>query len=367
MRDHYFERVRKATGSRFWVNNPTSDEVDLALRYGAMGCTTNPAYGGNLVSRAPDEVLPIIERCLPESQDDEVVASLVQRRLVARICERFLPLYESSHGREGFVSIQGAPEADTDGAVILDDARHARTIAPNATPKIPATQPGLEAFDTIVAEGSQVIVTEVFSLAQVIEVCERWLAVTDRTGVRPPFMMAPITGILGDHLRVVAARDGLDVPDEATQVAGVLLSRACYRLVRERDYPVLLLYGGARIQLDFSGLVGGGMAATINWSTAAELLASDLPPEATIEARIDPAIERSLLDTFPEMRQALDPRGLQLHEFEGFGPVQHFRDRFIAGWRSLREAIASERPRAAATLAGQPASRPARSGRIQGP
>ncbi len=335
MGDHYFDRVTAATGMRFWVNNPTIEEMDLALAHGAMGCTTNPAYGGNLVKRAPEQVLPIVRECLAQSDDDEVVADHVQRRLVGRICERFLPLYERTGGGEGFVSIQGAPEADTDGAIILEEGRIARTIAPNATPKIPATKPGFEAFEALVAEGSQVIVTEVFSLAQLIETCERWSAVTTRTGVRPPFMMSPITGILGDHLKKVAARDGIDVPASAMEMAGVLLSRACYRVVREREYPVLLLYGGARIQLDFSGLVGGGMAATINWSTAAELLAADLPAVATIEEPVDPAVEKLLTDHFPELRQALDPEGLSLEEYEGFGPVQHFRDNFIAGWHAV--------------------------------
>jgi transaldolase len=249
---HYLERVRTATGSRFWVNNPTLAELDLALEHGAMGCTTNPAYGGNLVARALDEILPIVRDCLAESHDDEAVAELVQRRLVARICERFLPLYERTGGREGFVSIQGAPEADTDSAVILKEAQMARTIAPNATPKIPATAPGLDALDAIVAEGSPVIATEVFSLAQLIDTCERWIEATARGSGRPPFFIAPITGIFGDHLRKVARREGLDVPDAVMMEAGVLLSRACYHIVRERDYPVTLPVRGraraARLQ-----------------------------------------------------------------------------------------------------------------------
>ena len=58
MSDHYFERVQETTGSRFWVNNPTIQEMDFALEHGAMGCTTNPAYGGNLVKRAPSRSCP---------------------------------------------------------------------------------------------------------------------------------------------------------------------------------------------------------------------------------------------------------------------------------------------------------------------
>lgn len=343
MAESYFERVRAATGTRFWVNNPTSEEMDLALANGAMGCTTNPAYGGNLVKRSPGEVLPIVRACLSSSDDDRAVADLVQHRLVGRIAERFLPLYERTGGREGFVSIQGAPEADTDAAAILHEANLGRRIAPNVTPKIPATAPGLQAFEQLVADGSQVIVTEVFSVAQLIEVCERWLAVTGRTGVRPPFFMSPITGIFGDHLKKVAARDGLDVAPAAMEMAGVLLSRRCFQVVREREYPVILLFGGARIELDFTGLVGGGMAATINWSTAADLLAGDPAAVATITDPVDPEVERVLVDAFPDVRASLDPGALSVDEFEAFGPVQHFRDAFIAGWNAVLAMIAEQR------------------------
>jgi transaldolase len=346
--EHYFERVREATGSRFWVNNPTVEEMDLALTHGAMGCTTNPGYGGNLVKRAPGEVLPIVQACLAESDDDEVVAELVQQRLVGRICERFGPLYESTGGREGFVSIQGAPERDTDGANIIEAAEVAWTIAPNATPKIPATIPGYEAFEYAVRKGSQVIVTEVFSTAQVIETCERYLRITAETGQRPPFFMSPITGILGDHFKKLSSREGLDVPLEAMEMAGVIVSRACYEVVREREYPVTLLYGGARIELDFAGLVGGSMAATINWSTAAELIEHDLPAAVSVTDPVDPAVVKVVTDAFPEMRQALDPEALALEDFEEFGPVLHFRDMFIAGWNGVREMIRDARADAAA-------------------
>jgi transaldolase len=351
MSETYFARVRAATGSRFWVNNPTSEEVELALANGAMGCTTNPAFGGNLVRRAPDEILPIVRDCLKLDLDDAHTAERVQAELVRRIAERFLPLHEQSAGREGFVSLQGAPEADTEADHITREARDARRIAPNVAPKIPATAPGLIAMETLVEEGSPVIVTEVFSLAQVVETCERWLAVTQRTRVAPPFFMSPITGIFGDHLRKVAARDRLEVGADAIEIAGVLLARRCFALVRERQYPVTLLYGGARTRLDFTGLVGGSMAATINWSTAAELLDADLAVASTISDPVDPAVERALTESFPDVGQALDVGGLALEDFEAFGPVQHFRDNFISGWQAVLGMIASERaaPGAAGT------------------
>ena len=339
----YFRQLVAETPTRVWVNNPTIEEIGLALGQGAVGCTTNPTYGANLLRRAPDQILPIIAECVRLSPDDAVVGELVQQRLVARIVERFRTLYDASDGRQGFVSIQGAPEADTDAGHIVEEAGAGRAIGPNVAPKVPATGPGLEALEAMVAEGWPTIVTEVFSLAQFIETCERYLRVSDRTGSRPPFFISPITGIFGDHLKALAASKGLEVRKEDMELAGVALSRACYAIAQERGYPVTLLCGGSRIPFDLTGLVGGALHATINWSTFAEVMASPSPFAAGIAEPIDPAAIGRLAATFDDVRRALDVEGLTVEEFEDFGPVQHFRNVFIAGWQQVRAEIAAER------------------------
>jgi transaldolase len=341
--DTFFSRLVAETPTRIWINNPTSAEVDLALGQGVVGCTTNPAYGGGLLKRAPDEIRPIIAEAARDGSDDAEVADLVQRRLVARIVERFRPLYDESDGRLGLVSIQGAPDADHDPSTILAEAHGGRALGPNATPKLPATRPGLEAFEVLVAEGSPTIVTEVFSLAQLVETNERYLRASERAGVRPPFLVSPITGIFGDHLKAVAARDNLSIEPAEVDLAGVALSRACQRLVRERGYPVTLLCGGARTTFDLTGLAGAPVHITVNWSTIAEILDQGAGARREADDVIDPAVVARLQSRFDDFATAMTIDGLGLDDFESFGPVQHFRDNFLAGWQLVRQAIAAER------------------------
>jgi transaldolase len=354
----YFSRLVAETPTRVWVNNPTIEEIGLALDQGAVGCTTNPAYGGGLLRRAATEVIPIVDACLDASDDDNVVANLVQQRLVSRIVARFRPLYDASGGTAGFVSIQGSPETDMDGDRIWEEAQINHAIGPNATPKIPATLPGLVALERVVEAGWPTIVTEVFSLDQVAAACDVYLRVTARTGDRSPFFMSPITGILGDHLKKLATAQALNLPIRAMELAGVGLARRCAALVAERNYPVTLLFGGARITDDLTGLVGAAHHATINWSTFAEILAMDPPIERTIDAPFEPGIERTLLGTFPDVWKAWELGRLAPEEFEEFGPVQHFRDNFMAGWHGVLTMIADRR-----TAARADASASARSGR----
>jgi transaldolase len=341
----YFARLWRETPTRVWVNNPTEEEIGLALAQGAVGSTTNPAYAGSLLRRAPGEVVPVVDGVLaahPDADDDEIVC-LIQRHLAGRIANRFRPLFDTSAGTLGLVSIQGSPEADTDGERIWAEAQANRAVAVNATPKIPATLPGFLAMERVVEAGWPIIVTEVFSLDQVVAACELYLRVTARTGVRSPFFMSPITGILGDHLKKLAEVQGLDVPQRVMELAGVGLGRRCAGLVAERGYPVTLLFGGARIPEDLIGLAGARHHATINWSTFAEILALDPPIERSIDAPFDPDVERALLELFPDVWKGWQVGRLRPEEFEDFGPVQHFRDNFVVGWSSLRALVKKER------------------------
>lgn len=342
----YFLRVRAETPTRLWINNPTLEEVDLALAQGAMGCTTNPSYGGNLLRRVPDYVKPIIEEAVAEAslaENDLQLADRIQERLVRRILAKFRPLWDASGGMEGFVSIQGSPESDHDGERIAEEAHRARTLGPNATPKLPATLPGFRALEEMVADDSPTIVTEVFSLDQVVYACELYNRVSGATGHTPPFIMSPITGIFADHLKKVARRDGIDVDFATVDWTGVALGRACHELVRERSYPVMLLFGGARVPIDYTGLVGGWTAATVNYSTVAEILKDDPPVQRTINDPVDSAILRTLTDHFEDFRRGMTLGSLSPEEFEGFGPVQHFRDAFMEGWQSVLAEVRAQR------------------------
>jgi transaldolase len=344
--ESYFQKVRAETPTRLWLNNPTMEECDLALAQGAMGCTTNPSYGGNLLKRAPDYVKPIIAQVVAgasPSEDDLHVADRVQERLVSNVLAKFRPLWDASGGKEGFVSIQGAPESDHDGALITHEAHRARTLGPNATPKIPATLPGFVAFEEMVGLGSQTILTEVFSLDQVEYACELYNRTCAKTGKKPPFFMSPITGIFADHLKKLARRDGIDVPFSVIDWTGVAIGRATRALVRERSYPVMLLFGGARLPIDYTGLVGEWTAATINYSTVAEILEADPPVEYTVADPVDPAILATLSEHFPDFRRGMTLGALSPEEYEDFGPVQHFRDVFVEGWLAVLAEIRAQR------------------------
>jgi len=99
--------------------------------------------------------------------------------------------------------------------------------------------------------------------------------------------------------------------------------------------------------------VGGDVHITINWSTAQELLAAAPPTEARMESETPPAVVQELRDKLPDFRLAWDVDALPVEEFADYGPVQFFRNNFIAGYENLLAAIATRRAEAAFAAVGR--------------
>ena len=344
MNANYFGRIREQTQTRLWINNPTVPEIQLSIAHGAVACTTNPTFGANMLRRDRDYALGVVDQCLGESDNDSVVADLVQQRLATRVLEGFRPVYEQTRGTLGFVSIQGDPYGDTNAEHIIHEARRYTLLAPNFIAKIPVTAAGLEAMGVLLAEGMPVIATEIFALAQMVESCELYRRVCAKSGVEPAFFVTHITGIFDEYLkRELVDTLRIKVAPGMLAQAGLALARKQYRLFKERGYGGYLLGGGARGPQHFTGLVGGEWHITINWSTAEEILALDPPVENTVAIETAGEVVDELCAKLPDFRRAWDVDGLTVSQFKDYGPVQRFRRQFINGWDTVLTTISERR------------------------
>lgn len=336
MKDHYFARVQQASNTRWWVNNPTPAETALALEHDVFACTTNPTFAANLLRRDREFTLGVVAACRRESDNECVVADLVQQRLVARLLEAFRPVYEKSGGRAGWVSLQGDPYAEVDAHHIVDEARRYRQLGPNFIAKIPTTEAGLAAMETLLAEGVPVIATEVFGLPQMIAAGEMY----DRAGRKAPLYITHITGIYDEYLqRECVGPLRVKIAPAVLAQAGLAVARKQYREFKRRGYGGTLLGGGARELKHFTGLVGGDWHVTINWKDADALLKQNPPVDSAFAEETPAAVIAELCEKLPDFRRAWDEKGLTVGEFAHYGPVQRFRRQFINGWDELLAAI----------------------------
>lgn len=337
----YFQRVQQQTPTRYWINNPSTPEIDLALAAGAISCTTNPAYCSKLIKSDREYLHGVIDSVIRETRDDEVAADRVVQLTSQRLMDRFRPLYDQGQG--GFVTIQSDPRHDHDAESLIRPMLSYRKLGPNFMTKIPVTAPGLKAIEAAVAANVPICATEVFAVSQAIGLCECYEAAAKRTGNRPPIYVTHISGIFDEYLEKVARREGLQVSPDALRQAGCTIARRQYRLLKQRGYRTTLLGGGARGTHHFSELVGGDVHITINWNTADELIKANTSVVSRIDAETPAAVIEELCEKFPAFRQAWAEDGLQEEEFEDYGPVQLFRNAFINGYYQLLAEVVSRR------------------------
>jgi transaldolase len=341
--DHYFSRLHNETPTRLWINNPSGEEMDLAIAAGAINCTTNPAYCSKLMVSDPEYLHWVIDTTLEETLDIEKAAVLTYQRASKRVLDRFRPLYEKSGGEYGYVTMQDDPREDQDTEAVVRGVLSNRQLGDNYMAKIPVIKGGMEAIEECVAENVPICATEVFSIAQAAHICELYERAVQRTGNRPPFFVTHITGIFDEYLGKVVKREGIEIAPEVLACAGCAIARKEYKLIKERGYQTTLLGGGARGTQHFTEMVGGDVHVTINWSTADEIIAADPPIVSRIEAETPRSAIDELKEKLPDFRRAYEQDGLSAEEYAEFGPVQLFRNAFLKGWYLLLAEVASRR------------------------
>ena len=155
----------------------TGNLVQLVQDYQVTGVTTNPtifaaALSGSSFYHAQLEELAGL------GVDAEAAIRAITTDDVRAACDLLAPVYDSSGGQDGRVSIEVSPRLalQTD-ATITEAAELWTTVdRPNVLIKIPATQAGLAAITATLAQGISVNVTLIFSLDRYRAVIDAYLS-----------------------------------------------------------------------------------------------------------------------------------------------------------------------------------------------
>ncbi|GBQ09239.1 transaldolase [Komagataeibacter rhaeticus] len=145
---------------------------------GLKGVTSNPAIFHKAIGQG-DEYDTRIGQVLAERKVD--AAALYEILAVEDIqaaAKVLYPVYETSRGIDGYVSLEVSPHLAHDAIGTLAEARHLwkRVDMPNLMIKIPGTQEGVEAVRTAIADGMNVNVTLLFSLEAYKKVLDAYMA-----------------------------------------------------------------------------------------------------------------------------------------------------------------------------------------------
>ncbi len=154
----------------------TGKIADLVKERNVVGLTSNPSIFQAALSKG-DRYNADLAALTADGKDVEEVVFELTTSDVREACDIFLPIYRSTGGVDGRVSIEVDPRLahDTDQTVAQAKQLHAAVDRENVLIKIPATKAGLPAITATIAEGISVNVTLIFSLERYRAVMNAYL------------------------------------------------------------------------------------------------------------------------------------------------------------------------------------------------
>ena len=176
------ERLHTEFGQSPWLDNLrrswiTHGELSRWVDRGIRGLTSNPSIFQKSISQSTDYDEQFSDLIRSGSDTEAAYWDLVTHDIVGAL-DALKPVYDSSGGLDGFVSVEVDPGLARDTAATLTAARKLNEdiARPNLMVKIPGTAEGLPAIRTMIGEGRSVNVTLIFSVQRYCEVAEAYIA-----------------------------------------------------------------------------------------------------------------------------------------------------------------------------------------------
>jgi transaldolase / glucose-6-phosphate isomerase len=141
------------------------------------GLTSNPSIFNNAIAKSNDYDTALIPMSWAGYSDKMILEQLMIED-IERVADIMRPLFDKTHGGDGFVSLEVRPDLAYDTEKTITEARRLWDIVkrPNVMIKIPATQPGLAAIRSSIAAGMNINITLIFSIERYKEVMEAYLS-----------------------------------------------------------------------------------------------------------------------------------------------------------------------------------------------
>lgn len=154
---------------------------EMIARYDLRGVTSNPSIFEEAIGKSTDYD-STFEELAAHHSDPNAAYEAVAIEDIRDACDLFRGVYDAAEGHDGFVSLEVSPELAHDTEATVSDARRLWQVVdrPNLMVKVPGTDEGLPAIEQLIAEGINVNVTLLFSLAGYERVMEAYLRGLER-------------------------------------------------------------------------------------------------------------------------------------------------------------------------------------------
>jgi len=232
-------------------------DADAPIGQLFRGVTTNPPLSLAAIKDDPPRWEKVAQKVLADNKglDTEGLFWLLYKQVVKQGSDMFLPLFEASGYKEGFLSGQVDPRSAFDGEAMLAQALEIHAVNPNVMVKVPGTAEGYPVIEELTSRGIATNNTLTFVLSQLLDCAKsvmRGLEKAKANGVDLSKWRSVIThmearyGDLGG-LREAGAEKGIELTEGDVRLAELAIFKKAYRTLKERDYQSKMLSCSLRL------------------------------------------------------------------------------------------------------------------------
>jgi transaldolase len=351
-----------AAGVSIWLDDLSRERIStgglqkLIAERDVVGVTTNPTIFATALAKgeAYDEQVATLAAAGTNVTD---AVFEITTDDVAAASDIFRPIYDSTNGFDGRVSIEVEPGFAHDAAATIEQAKAlwAKVDRPNALIKIPATIEGLEAITETIASGISVNVTLIFSLERYREVINAYLTGLEKAKAAgidlstlhsvASFFVSRVDSEIDKRLEALGT-------DEATALkgkAGVANAQLAYQVYEQSfatERAQVLLAAGANKQRPLWASTGVKDPAVLDTTYVVELVAPEVVntmPEKTLEATFDHGVIAgdTITGSYAAANAVLDAIAAQGISYEDVTAQLEKEgvEKFIVSWNELLDTV----------------------------
>jgi len=168
-------------GQSMWYDNVNravmdSGEFQALIDAGILGVTSNPTIFEKAIAGGSAYDAELQTLVGAGCTVNEIYEALTQTD-IRRVADLLRPIYEQTHGVDGYVSLEVSPTLahDTQGTIAEARRLFAAVDRPNLMIKVPSTPAGLPAVERLIADGLNINITLIFAVETYEAVAEAYL------------------------------------------------------------------------------------------------------------------------------------------------------------------------------------------------
>jgi len=221
------------------------------------GVTTNPALSLQAIEDDKPYWQNVAQSIVKENPglDKEGLFWRLYKEVVKRGSDMYLPLFEASGYKEGYLSGQVDPRSAFDRDAMLEQALDIATLNPNIMIKVPGTKQGYEVIEVLTSKGISTNNTLTFifpQLADCAKTVRKGLEIARKNNVDLSKWRSVIThmesryGDLGG-LRDFAKEKGIELSEAEVRWAELAIFKKAYKYLKDNDFPCKMLSCSLRL------------------------------------------------------------------------------------------------------------------------